>query len=148
MGGFGALKLAFKYPETFGSVVAYGATLSEGPEFKKHLGKVFTKMFGTDPKGFAESDPFTLLDRNAEKIRSHLAVKLIIGTKDEFLPRNRALKQKLEQLKVPVAYDELSGAKHDKDALYEPKALSAFQFSSGHFPKSNAQAGKTAPLDK
>jgi enterochelin esterase-like enzyme len=135
MGGFGALKLAFKYPETFGSVVAYGATLSEGPEFKKHLGKVFTKMFGNDPKGFAESDPFTLLDRNVEKIRASVAVKIIIGTKDEFLPRNRALKHKLGQLKVPITFEEVAGAKHDKDDLYEPKALSAFQFSFEHSPK-------------
>ena len=148
MGGFGALKFAFKYPDMFGSVVAYGATLSEAPEFKKHLGKVYTKMFGNDSKGFAENDPFSLLEKNAEKIRSSVAVKIIIGTKDEFLPRNRALKQKLEQLKVQVAYDELSGAKHDKDALYEPTALSAFQFSFDHFPKGNAPAGKSVPLDK
>ena len=148
MGGFGALKLAFKYPEMFGSVVAYGATLSEAPEFKKHLGKVYTKMFGNDSKGFADNDPFSLLERNAEKIRSNVAVKIIIGTKDDFLSRNRALKQKLEQLKVQSAYDEVRGAKHDKDALYEPRALSGFQFSAEHFPKSKGLIGKSAPLDK
>ena len=40
MGGFGALKLAFKHPELVRSVVAYGATLSVATEFYKHLGRV------------------------------------------------------------------------------------------------------------
>jgi endo-1,4-beta-xylanase len=130
MGGFGALKLAFKYPEMFGSAVAYGATLSEAPDFKKHLGKVFGQVFGNDPKRFAENDPLVLAERNAERIRGHVDVNLIVGTKDEFLSRNRLLRDRLQQLKISVAYEEVRGAGHKKDDLYEPAALHAFEFTA------------------
>jgi len=137
MGGFGALKLAFKYPETFGSVVAYGATLSDAAEFKKHLGKVFAQMFGTDPKRFADNDPFALVERNAEKIHNRVAVSMVVGTKDDFLARNRALHEKLQQLKIQHSYEEVRGAGHKKDDLYEPAALRGFEFSAKHFEKSD-----------
>jgi S-formylglutathione hydrolase FrmB len=127
MGGFGALKLAFEYPDLFGSVVAYGATLSDAAAFKKHLGKVFNTMFGTDAN-YAASNPTTLAERNAEKLRS-TAVMLIVGSKDEFLPGHLALRDKLQQLRIPVGYEEVRGAKHNKDDLYEPAAAKAFQFS-------------------
>jgi endo-1,4-beta-xylanase len=136
MGGFGALKLAFKYPEVFGSVVAYGATLSDATEFKKHLGKVYAQMFGNDPKRFAENDPFILAERNAEKIRERVAVSIVVGTKDDFLKRNRALLEKLQQLKIQHSYEEVRGAGHKKDDLYEPAALRGFEFSAQHFRKS------------
>jgi enterochelin esterase-like enzyme len=143
MGGTGALKLAFKYPDTFGSVVAYGAMLGDAAEFKKHLGKVFAQMFASDPKRFAENDPITLAERNADKIRSRVAINIILGTKDDFLTHNRALHEKLNQLKISHRFEEVRGAGHKKDDLYETKAVSAFQFSIQHF-----HPGKSPSLDK
>jgi enterochelin esterase-like enzyme len=145
MGGFGALKLAFKYPALFGSVVAYGATLPDAAEFKKHLGKVYAQVFGNDPKRFADNDPFVLAERHADEIRGRVAISLIVGTKDDFLPRNRALRDRLQQLKIPHAYREVPGAGHDKDDLYEPAAAQGFEFSASHFGSSTK---KGAPLDK
>jgi S-formylglutathione hydrolase FrmB len=133
MGGFGALKLAFKHPDTFGSAVAYGATLADAAEFKKHLGKVFSEMFGNDAKRFADNDPFTLAERNAEKIRSHVAIHIVVGSKDDFLERHRALHSKFQQLKIPHGYEEIRGAGHNKDDLYKPAALRALQFSLQRF---------------
>jgi enterochelin esterase-like enzyme len=140
MGGSGTLKLAFKYPEMFGSAVAYGAILGDAADFKNHLGKVYAQMFGNDPKRFAENDPFVLAEKNAEKIRARVAVNLIVGTKDDFLARNRALRDKLQQLKIPVAYEEIRGAGHKKDDLYEPAALNAFEFSIKHFASGKSQS--------
>ena len=138
MGGTGALKLGFKYPQMFGSVVAYGAILGDAAEFKKHLGKVYAQMFGNDPKRFTENDPLTLADRNAERIRNHVAISIVIGTKDEFLPRHRALHEKLQQLKIQHSYEEVRGAGHKKDDLYEPAALRGFEFSAKHFGKARS----------
>ena len=132
MGGFGALKLAFKYPGTFGSVVAYGATLSEAADFKKQLGSVFARMFGDDPQRFAKNDPLALAARNVNTNRT-TAIRIVIGTKDEFLPRNRALHEKLRRLEIPHGYEEVRGAGHDKDDLYPPAARAGFEFSLEHF---------------
>jgi S-formylglutathione hydrolase FrmB len=134
MGGFGALKLAFKHPEWFGSVVAFGATLADAREFQKHLGNVYERTFANDARRFAESDPVALAERHAEKIRGRLAIQIIVGARDEFLPRNRALHEALERLKVPHTFREVPGAKHKKDDLYESgAALGAFEFSAKGF---------------
>ncbi len=140
MGGFGALKLAFKYPGTFGSVVAYGATLSEAAEFKKQLGKVFAQMFGNALNRFADNDPVVLAARNAEQIRGRVAVSLIVGSKDDFLPRNRVLHEKLQQLEIPHRYEEVRGAGHNKNDLYQSGARSAFEFSAKCFGATNKPA--------
>jgi endo-1,4-beta-xylanase len=138
MGGFGALKLAFEFPDMFGSVVAYGATLCDAGSFKKHLPKVYAQMFGGDAQRFAENDPFTLVERNAATIREHVAVMLFVGSKDEFLERNRALRQKLQQLKIETAHEEIRGAGHNKDDLYQPAALRAFEFSARSLAKASS----------
>jgi S-formylglutathione hydrolase FrmB len=133
MGGFGALKLGFKHPEMFSSVVSYGATLSDAAEFKKHLGKVFTRQFGGDAQRYAENDPLVLAERNTGKIRDRLGIRIVVGTKDEFLPRHRALHEKLNSLKVPHEYEEIPKAKHDKDDLYRASAARGFEFSFKYF---------------
>lgn len=145
MGGFGALKLAFKHPSMFGSAVAYGATLADATEFRKHLGKVYAQMFAADPRRYAENDPLMLVERHADLIRGRVGISIVIGSKDEFLARNRALRDRLQQLNIPVAYQEIRGARHKKDDLYEPAAASGFEFSAKHFkPASKARAS----LDK
>jgi enterochelin esterase-like enzyme len=135
MGGFGALKLAFKFPDKFGSVVAYGATLSDAADFKKHLPKVYAQMFGNDAKRFAGNDPLALAENNATAKGSRPAINLIVGTKDDFLVRHHSLHQKLDQLKIQNTYEEVRGAGHDKDDLYKAAALRAFEFSAKHFER-------------
>lgn len=142
MGGFGALKLAFKYPDTFGSVVAYGATLSTAAEMQKHLKKVFNHMFATADR-FAANDPLALL-RTRDK-RPQAAVCLIIGSKDEFLGRNRELAEELKHGGVKSRYLELRGVKHDKDALYEGAAFSGFEFTAEQF---SSHISRNIPTDK
>ena len=142
MGGFGALKLAFKFPGLFGSAVAYGATLGDAADFKKHLDKVFAQVFGNDPKRFADNDPLVLAERNAGKLRGHVDVSLIVGTKDEFLARNRLLRDKLQQSRIPVAYEEIRGAGHKKDDLYDPAALHAFEFSAKQFKEGSPKRSR------
>lgn len=135
MGGFGALKIAFKHPELFRSVVAYGATLSDATDFRKHLDKVFARQFGNDPQRYAANDPVLLAEQHAGQLRDQPAIRIVIGTRDEFLPRHRVLNEKLKQLNIPHQYEEVRGAKHKKEDLYEPSALRGFEFSMKHFQK-------------
>jgi S-formylglutathione hydrolase FrmB len=148
MGGFGALKLGSKYPGLFGSVVAYGATLPDAAEFKKHLGKVYAKAFGGDARRFADNDPIVLVEREADQIRGRVGIHLIIGTKDDFLPRNRALRDKLRALRIPHEYHEIPGAKHKKDDLYEAAAAKAFDFSAMHFARNPAKRPRSTSSER
>lgn len=133
MGGFGALKLGFKHPEMFGSVVAHAATLADALQMKDNLGKVFTKMFGGDKKLFDASDPLVLAGQNAEKFRGRLAIRIALGSKDEFLETNRQMHRRLDELKVPHEFEVILGVSHSKDSLYKKVALQGFQFSARNF---------------
>ena len=133
MGGFGALKLGFKHPEVFDSVVAHAATLADAAQMKDNLGTVFTKMFGGDKKLFDASDPLVLVGQNADKFRGRLAIRIALGSKDEFLETNRQLHRRLEELKVPHEFEVIPGVSHSKDPLYKKVALQGFQFSARNF---------------
>jgi S-formylglutathione hydrolase FrmB len=132
MGGFGALKIAFKHPDLFGSVVAYGATLSDVKDFQKHLGKVYKQMFGTTER-FDANNPLVLAERNAQQLRGHVDVLIVIGIKDEFLNANRELHDRLNAQKIANDFIEVPGAKHAKEALYERAAPRAFEFTGRIF---------------
>jgi S-formylglutathione hydrolase FrmB len=142
MGGFGALKLVLKYPDLFGSAVAYGATLSDAKQMQKHLGKVYRQMFGTVER-FEANNPLTLA-RNAEKLGDRVALMTVIGTRDEFFEANRQLREHLQARKIPIAHFELPGVKHAKDPLYERAAASAFKFSAEAFSTRSADEKKKA----
>lgn len=133
MGGFGALKLGFKDPDLFGSVVAHAATLADAAQMKDNLGKVFTKMFGGDKKLFDASDPLVLAGQNVEKFRGRLAIRIALGGKDEFLEMNRQLHRRLDEAKVPHEFEVVPGVSHSKDPLYKKVALQGFQFSARNF---------------
>ena len=97
------------------------------------MGKVYAQAFGGDARRFAENDPLVLAERQAEHIRGRVGINLIIGTKDDFLPRNRALRDKLRDLGISLQYREVPGAKHKKEDLYESAAAMGFDFSAMHF---------------
>ncbi len=141
MGGFGALKLAFQQPDIFGSVVAYGATLSDAKDFQKNLGKVYKQMFGTAER-FDANNPLVLAERNAQQVRGHVAIQIIVGTKDEFLNANRDLRDRLNAQKIAHDYFEVPGVKHAKEALYERSAARAFEFSAKAFATTNSAQGR------
>lgn len=143
MGGFGALKLAFKYPGTFGSVVAYGATLSSAAEMQRHAGKIYARMFGRDPARFAESDPLTLLQRNADRLRGHTAIEIIVGAKDDFVNPNQRLHEALNAARIEHVYKELRGVGHKKDPLYEAAAAEGFAFSARAVARTEPKRVKT-----
>jgi enterochelin esterase-like enzyme len=138
MGAFGALKLAFEHPDLFGSVVAYGATLSDAKDFEKHLGKVYKQMFGTAER-FDANNPLVLAEKEAQRLRGRVSVLVVIGTKDEFLNANRELYDRLNAQKIASEFIEVPGAKHAKEALYERAAAKAFEFSGKAFEVRNPE---------
>ena len=86
MGGYGALRFAFAYPELFSSVSAQSAALiTEPPQPAKsgQLGVVFGNPI--DVRHWNENSPFALAKRNRAHIRaSGLSIYFNCGTEDEF----------------------------------------------------------------
>lgn len=132
-GGQGALLYAFKHPEMFSSVIGYGAGLANGTELKKELPGVFKQMHGGDIQQFDDNSAWAWVRRNAAKLRTGLAIGLVIGDKDQHLDRNRRMHALLEELKIPHHYQELPGVGHDTGRVYRDMGVKGFSAHSQSF---------------
>jgi S-formylglutathione hydrolase FrmB len=93
MGGYGALRLAFRFPDLFGSVSAHSAALidklpanaaqSDSPQ-AQNLARLVGTAFGVpfDRDFWARNNPFTLVRTGARP--SNLAIYFDCGTEDQF----------------------------------------------------------------
>lgn len=92
MGGYGALRLAFKYPELFASVSAHSAALFEtlprtvanSPRMQSRLA-MLTGVFGSplDAAYFEQQSPFTLARGRAAALR-RLRIYFDCGREDDY----------------------------------------------------------------
>jgi enterochelin esterase family protein len=86
MGGYGALRFAFAYPELFSSVSAQSAALITEPPQPAQSGQLGV-VFGNpiDLRHWNENSPLALAKRNRAHIRaSGLSIYFNCGTEDEF----------------------------------------------------------------
>jgi len=86
MGGFGALRFAFAYPELFSSVSAQSAALITEPPHQTMSG-LMGAAFGNpiDLRHWNQNSPFVLAKRNRTSIRtSGLSIYFNCGREDEF----------------------------------------------------------------
>jgi len=124
MGGYGAARLGFKYPEIFGAV----SILSGGPlqrEFtftprasERSRKRILKQVYGNDMAYFIEQSPWNLAEKNADKIRDGILLRQIIGDQDEMLAVTRDFNEHLNQLKIPCTYVELSAVGHHPSAVF------------------------------
>jgi enterochelin esterase-like enzyme len=134
MGANGALKLAFKYPELFHSVVAYAGSYkrlpldgyfpSVAPEQQAWIAKL-SQWYSAD------DDVFELAHKNSARL-GELRIRFVAGTKDIALGDAEALHPWLSARGIPHEYEILLGVGHDARAYYRRSGLSGFRF---HFFK-------------
>lgn len=94
MGGYGALRFAFAYPERFSSVSAQSAALiadpprrAQGMDSEALLGQMFGTVFGNpvDVEHWNKNSPFVLAQQNRARIRNtRLAIYFNCGRDDDF----------------------------------------------------------------
>jgi S-formylglutathione hydrolase FrmB len=112
MGGYGAAKLALKYPELFCSAVSHSGALGfahkpfrdedpRAPEFRRIVG---------DRAAGGSDDLFALANRLPPSERP--ALRIDCGLDDRLLSDNRALHAHLESIDYPHEYEEFPGG-HD-----------------------------------
>ena len=115
MGGYGAVKLALKHPDVFGSATSHSGAMT-GPMFTVDKSKSpptmdpeFIAMFGKDFLGGSD-DLAVLAARCPESNRP--ALRIDCGTSDFLIEENRGFHATLKKLKYPHEYEEFPGA-HD-----------------------------------
>ncbi len=123
MGGYGAARLGFKYPEMFRAVSIMGAgpmqeTLTKTPRASKvQSEELLARVYGGSQERFLEVSPRTLAKMNADAITKGSLVRMVIGDRDETYENNLAFHQHLESLKIPHEWRVLRGVGHDPMAV-------------------------------
>ncbi len=112
MGGYGAVKLALKYPDLFCAAVSHSGAVGFG---RRHFspddawGSEWTSVVGANPAG-GPNDIFALAEKSD---RAKLpALRIDCGTEDHLLEESHALHAHLTALGIPHQYAEHPGG-HD-----------------------------------
>jgi S-formylglutathione hydrolase FrmB/glyoxylase-like metal-dependent hydrolase (beta-lactamase superfamily II) len=132
MGGFGAIRLAFKYPELFGftSSIA-GALIDFQDEHNpQYLANTFGPTSGTNSEKsieyFNAVHPRFYARQNAELIKNNLKVRLIVGDQDWLYNNNGKFITKI----FSDCLDSL-GIKHEYSVLKNVGHMVPIEFANG-----------------
>lgn len=136
MGGYGAARLAFKYPEKFGAL----SMLNAGPlqevldpqqvPLKGAAGAQATldRVYGGDQEYFRSQSPVFLAEQNADAVRGTVVIRQLIGANDPLLENNRRFSEHLENLKIPHTFKILDGVQHGPDSMFAALGDSYWEF--------------------
>ena len=123
MGGYGAARLGFKYPERFGAVSIMGAgpmqeSLTTTPRASRvQAGELLARVYGGSQATFLQVSPRMLAKANAEAIAKGSLVRVVIGDRDETYANNVAFHEHLVALGIPHEWRVLRGVGHDPMAV-------------------------------
>jgi putative tributyrin esterase len=112
MGGYGAVKLALKYPDMFASVTSHSGVLAYPRKDRAEAAELspeFLSIFGENAKDGPE-DPFALVA--GLKPKRVPAMRLDCGEEDVFLEDNREFHKLLDSLSITHEFEEFEGG-HD-----------------------------------
>lgn len=135
MGGYGAMALAFEYPDVWSAAASHSGVLAplymgpapfdghpqwatSGAELERGWGRTFWPIvapaFGRDTAAWWSRDPGRRLERLVATKGKPAVPELFVdcGTEDGFVDENRAFRAAVERLGVPIVYHEWPG-EHD-----------------------------------
>ena len=134
MGGYGAARLGFTYPDVFRGVSIMGggplqADLLDAPRAgKRRAEEVLERVYGGDPEYFRSVSPRVLAERHAAAIARGSLVRVVCGDLDETFANNRDFHEHLERLGIPHAWTVLPGVGHDQRGTLEALGDANWEF--------------------
>ncbi len=133
MGGFGALKLSFKYPDLFSSVITYAGSFHDLETLSKNRPEVFESMFNNNIDYFQKNSPYIIARNNVELIKKHVRLMFVNGSEDFTLPSNYKIFTLLDELRISYDKKILEGFRHIPGPYYDAEGLNGFAFHFGNF---------------
>jgi enterochelin esterase-like enzyme len=134
MGGMGALKFAFKYPDLFGSAVACCPAMLDADANMERNPELIPALFQGDKALFTRDSPAAMVVTNAGNIRGRLAIKIVIGSEDGLLKWTEQLHASMVKLQISHEVEIVGGVGHDfgPSGLCEHQ-LRALRYAADHF---------------
>lgn len=134
MGGYGAARLGFKYPDIFRGVSIMGAgpmqeTLASTPRASgKQADELLREVYGGSQATFRALSPRRHATENAAVISQESLVRLVIGSRDETFQNNLAFHEHLVALSIPHDWIVIEGVGHSPMATLEALGDSHWDF--------------------
>jgi len=119
MGGYGAARLGFKYPDLFRAVSIMGggplqAELRDAPRAgQRRAADVLERVYGGDQEYFRSVSPRVIAEQHAAAIREGSLVRMVCGSEDSTFANNSGFHEHLERLGIPHSWTVLPGVDHD-----------------------------------
>ena len=147
MGGYGAARLGFKYPELFRSVSIVGAgpmqsELKSTPRASRiQAVDLLKRAYGGEQSVFQEMSPRKFAQLNAKRITQESLVRMVIGEKDETFANNEAFHRHLGSLGIPHDWTIIPGVGHEPERVFEALGDDNWEFYRKAFsPESPPEA--------
>lgn len=124
MGGFGALRLGFKFPNLFGTVSGLAPSITDmkdEPDF-------ITEPFGNDQAFYDAVGPWTIVKEHAGDIRGRTTVRLLVGDQDKLFPLVKQYSDLLTSLKIEHQYAVAPGVPHRYELIVSKMPFDALVF--------------------
>ena len=139
MGGYGAGRFGFRYPELFRSVSMIGAgpmqeTLERTPRASRvQVEELLRDVYGGGQDRFRAVSPRRYAEQNAATLARGSRLRLIIGDRDETLQNNQDFHFHLTRLGIPHEWIVLPGVGHDPIAVLTALGDRHWAFYRGAF---------------
>ncbi|MDP3072927.1 MAG: alpha/beta hydrolase fold domain-containing protein [Opitutaceae bacterium] len=144
MGGAGAPKIGFKYPELFGAVGVVSGALHDLASYSSR-GTAFQDIYGGNKNYFEANDPWNVLRKNADAIRGRIFVRVAVGGKDNLLEKNTAYHELLTTLKIEHEFDVVPEAVHNPGQVYDGLGDKTWAFYTRAFGRLATQPAAATP---
>ena len=155
MGGYGAARLGFKYPDLFRGVSIMGGgplqaeLLGDAPRAgRRRAEEVLERVYGGDQEYFRSVSPRVLAAEHADEIARASLIRMVCGDEDETFANNRDFHEHLERLKIPHTWTVLAGVDHDPLQTLEVLGESNWAFYRQAFGAASGGARGTAAFGR
>ncbi len=142
MGGYGAGRLGFKFPDLFGGVsVLAGGPLDlefQGPRAKANPAErqqILRETFGDDMDYYKAQNPLTIAEKKAAVISATSRIRVVVGDRDFSAELNRAYSEHLMKLKITHDLIVVPNVSHATMPLLEGMGESNWDFYRAVFEK-------------
>ncbi len=118
MGGSGAAKLGFKYPDLFGAISICSGALHTADSLGGRNGDMLDSVYGGRARFDAQSNPWLLAERSADQVSGRTSIRIAVGSRDPLQSKNAAFHELLDRLKIDHEFTVIEGAPHSPTPVY------------------------------
>jgi len=138
MGGSGAAKWGFKYPELFGTVSILAGALHDVARLQQRDGGAGLREIYGGVERFNENNPWLLVEKNLSAIRNRTAIRIVVGERDGLKQANQRYHELLDKLGLEHEFHVIPEVPHTPNPLYDGLGEKNWSFFRAAFARAAA----------